>query len=59
MNNGLLLSLGRSDTYPRMQRFVKTYTQTIAPRLADIERIDLRYTNGFAIRWRDGNKPSA
>lgn len=59
IDNGLLLSLGRSDTYPRMQRFIKTYSQSIAPRLTEIERIDLRYTNGFAIRWRDGSKPSA
>lgn len=58
-DNGLLLSLGRSDTYPRMERFIKTYAQTIAPRVAEIERIDLRYTNGFAIRWRDGHPPSA
>lgn len=59
MDNGLLLSLGRSDTYPRMQVFIETYTRTIAPRLTGIERIDLRYTNGFAIRWRDGYTPSA
>ena len=59
MDNGLMLSLGRSDTSPRLQRFVKTYTQIIAPHVADIERIDLRYTNGFAIRWRDGHAPSA
>ena len=59
MGNGLLLALGRSDTYPRMQRFIRTYPQIIAPHLAEIERIDLRYTNGFAIRWRDGHAPSA
>ncbi|HEY0634534.1 MAG TPA: cell division protein FtsQ/DivIB [Gammaproteobacteria bacterium] len=58
-DNGLLLSLGRSDTYPRMQRFVKSYPQTFAARVADIERVDLRYTNGFAIRWRTGVAPAA
>lgn len=58
-DNGLLLSLGRSETYARMERFVKSYGQTIAPRVADVERIDLRYTNGFAIRWRPGVAPAA
>lgn len=59
LDNGLQLALGRTDTYPRMQRFVKSYAQSIAPRLMEIEWIDLRYTNGFAIRRRDGHAPSA
>lgn len=58
-DNGLLLSLGRSETYPRMQRFVRSYAQTIEARVAEIERVDLRYTNGFAIRWRAGVAPAA
>lgn len=59
LDNGLQLSLGRSDTYLRMRRFISSYAQTIAPRVAEIERIDLRYTNGYAIRWRAGHPPSA
>ncbi len=58
-DNGLLLSLGRTDTYPRVQRFVKSYTQIVAARLAEIEQVDLRYTNGFAVRWRAGLAPAA
>lgn len=58
LGNGLKLSLGRSDAALRMQRLMKVYPHTIAPRLNEIERVDLRYTNGFAIRWRDGHLPA-
>jgi cell division protein FtsQ len=56
--NGLQLGLGRQDTDLRLLRFVKVYQQVLAPRLEAIESIDLRYTNGFAVRWRDGHAPA-
>lgn len=48
---GLELALGNADTERRLQRFVQIY-----PRLRDqqgrqLKRIDLRYTNGFAVHW--------
>jgi cell division protein FtsQ len=59
LDNGLQLGLGRQDTDLRLLRFVRVFPQVLMPRLAAIESIDLRYTNGFAVRWRDGQGPSA
>lgn len=50
--NGLQLVLGRSEHPQRMQRFVRAWPQVLAPRSATLERIDLRYTNGFAVSFR-------
>ncbi len=57
LDNGLQLGLGRQDTDLCLLRFVRIYPQVLAPRLAAIDSIDLRYTNGFAVRWRDGHGP--
>ena len=59
LSNGLKLGLGRQDSDLRLLRFVRVYPQIVAPRLAAIDSIDLRYTNGFAVRWRDGFGPSS
>lgn len=55
LDNGLQLRLGRSDTRSRLQRFANVYARVLQPRLASIDSVDLRYTNGFAVRWREGN----
>jgi len=39
---------------PRLERFAQVYTATLARRSAGIERVDLRYTNGFAVQWGRG-----
>jgi cell division protein FtsQ len=59
LDNGLQLGLGRQDTDLRLLRFVRVFPQVLLPRLAEIESVDLRYTNGFAVRWRDGHGPAA
>ena len=52
LDNGLILNMGRDAVMKRMQRFAGVYQLDIKPRLAQIDGIDLRYTNGFAVRWR-------
>lgn len=52
LQNGVQVVVGRHDAESRIQRFA-----SILPRLAAeqpnraLERADLRYTNGFALRW--------
>lgn len=55
LNNGWRLLLGRDRAYPRLLRFVRVYPRNLAERQAEIAQIDLRYTNGFAVRWRDAS----
>ena len=56
--NGLQLGLGRNDTHLRLLRFVRVYAEVLEPRLGAIDSVDLRYTNGFAVRWHDGYAPA-
>lgn len=51
--DGVQLMLGRSDHAARLARFVLAYPQVLQPRIATVARVDLRYTNGFAVQWRD------
>jgi len=60
LSNGVEVQLGRNDTQKRMQRFIKVFSMQNAPNIDDIEYIDLRYPNGFAMRGRSGlDKESA
>ncbi len=52
--NGAHLALGRKHRYERLQRFVASYRGTLQPLMADVSRLDLRYSNGFAVKWKDG-----
>ena len=44
----------RDDQESHVRRFAAVYLSALVGRRGSIERIDLRYPNGFAVRWRDG-----
>jgi cell division protein FtsQ len=50
--NGLRIKLGRDAIDRKVDRLVSIYQQQILPRREQIERIDLRYSNGFAVAWK-------
>lgn len=50
--NGLQIKLGRSDIDRKIERLASIYLQQILPRREQIERLDLRYSNGFAVAWK-------
>jgi len=52
LDNGLNLQLGRMQVQARLQRFLDVYKMVIAEQLQKIESVDMRYTNGFAVRWK-------
>lgn len=52
MGNGLHLSLGQREQESRLQRFIQAYPSLIAARKDQVQRIDLRYSNGLAIAWK-------
>lgn len=52
LDNGLKIKVGRSDIERKMARFVVIYRQQIQPRQAEIQQLDLRYSNGFAVAWK-------
>lgn len=49
---GVRLHLGRADPTQRLKRFLSVYPAAFAGRVGDIAVVDLRYTNGFAVRWK-------
>lgn len=50
--NGLTIKLGRRDIDHKIDRLVSIYLQQILPRREQIQRLDLRYSNGFAVAWK-------
>lgn len=49
----LMLVLDHDQPRARLERFARTYGATLTAQAAAIKRVDLRYTNGFAVEWRD------
>ncbi|MBX3704501.1 MAG: cell division protein FtsQ/DivIB [Steroidobacteraceae bacterium] len=58
LSNGVTVRLGRRQVDERMERFLHVGAQVIAGRAADIDYIDMRYSNGFSIGWRRDRKPA-
>ncbi|MBL1278049.1 MAG: cell division protein FtsQ/DivIB [Ectothiorhodospiraceae bacterium] len=52
LNNGLQLLLGRTANDTQLARFARAYEKVLAKQVQQIQSIDLRYTNGFAVRLR-------
>jgi len=50
--NGLQIKLGRDDIDHKIDRLANIYLRQILPRREQIERLDLRYSNGFAVAWK-------
>ena len=59
LDNGISLALGRSDSQQRLQRFTRAYVKLINEKQEAISTVDLRYTNGFAVRWQAPEKNAA
>lgn len=54
LNSGLLLELGRDQAGVRLDKFVRAYDATIAHMPHPVAYVDLRYPNGFAVRFGMG-----
>ncbi len=52
LDNGIKLKLSDEESLTRVDHFVKVYAQVVGKRIDEIEYVDLRYVDGFAIRWK-------
>ena len=52
LDNGIDLRLGRKRELQRLESFVRIYPAVLAAQTKRIAVVDLRYKNGFAVRWR-------
>jgi cell division protein FtsQ len=55
LSNGAELLIGRDDAKLRLARFARLLPQIAAQRRRALVRADLRYTNGFALTWREAS----
>ena len=53
LSDGAEVIVGRSDPRPRIGRFARLLPQLLAQPRGTLRRVDLRYTNGFALQWAD------
>ena len=54
LTGGTEVMVGRSDARPRLGRFARLLPQLLAQPQGVLRRADLRYTNGFALQWDQG-----
>lgn len=58
LGDGMQLVLGREDRDIRLKRFVNIYARTLSPVATKIASLDLRYSNGFSVRWHEPERKS-
>ncbi|VAW72337.1 Cell division protein FtsQ [hydrothermal vent metagenome] len=56
LSNGIEVRLGRSNMDFRVTRLVKIYQSVLGKVSNNVRAIDMRYTNGFAVKWKPGRK---
>ena len=49
--NGMLVKIGRKEHERRLRRFMVGYRNQLVGQVEAIHTVDLRYTNGFAVKW--------
>ena len=52
LGNGIEVALGRDQIEERFERFLTVYEGQLAARADEVTRIDARYTNGVAVKWK-------
>lgn len=53
LNNGIKVLLGREQMHSRLERFARVYKKVLQVRATEIARIDMRYSNGLSVGWRN------
>ena len=56
LQNGVEVRLGRREVDARTDLFLDIVADIITGRAAEIEYVDMRYSNGFTIGWNNGSR---
>ncbi|MBM4195972.1 MAG: FtsQ-type POTRA domain-containing protein [Gammaproteobacteria bacterium] len=51
--NGLLIRIGSNSVEQRIERFFKVLDGTLANLSGEVDYVDMRYPNGFAVGWKN------
>lgn len=57
--SGLEVRLGRGRVAENLKHFIEIVPRVLGERLADAAYIDMRYTNGFAVGWKNSANTSS
>ncbi|MDX1901417.1 MAG: cell division protein FtsQ/DivIB [Gammaproteobacteria bacterium] len=52
LENGIRVNVGYKDILTRIGHFVKVYDDVVGARAKNVDYVDLRYPDGFAVRWK-------
>jgi cell division protein FtsQ len=50
--NGIEVVLGKDQVEKRFERFVTVYQERLVSRANEVKRVDARYSNGVAVKWK-------
>ena len=50
--SGLVINVGSEAQEKRLKRFVVGYRKELLNKIEKVHTVDLRYTNGFAVKWK-------
>lgn len=53
LDDGIELRLGREQAIEHLRRFIEIVPRVLGTRLAAAAYVDMRYTNGFAVGWKN------
>jgi cell division protein FtsQ len=55
LKNDVEIAIGRDQVMEKMRRFVTVYEAQLHQVWQDVKSIDVRYSNGVAVRWIEGS----
>ncbi len=56
LQNGMNVKIGREHQEKRLRRFMVGFDHSLKSVINDVKTVDLRYTNGFAVKWKKGRR---
>ena len=59
LNSGVLVKLGGQAVEERTDRFFMALDRVVTAQVEQVDYVDMRYTNGFAIGWKNGRSATA
>ena len=53
LNEAVIIEVGRDLLMEKMRRFTEAYEMVLVDHFSNIKKIDMRYSNGLAVAWRE------
>lgn len=57
LENGTSMRLGEGEVMEKMRRFLSAYRYVLASKFDQVSAVDMRYSGGFAVSWKDKPVP--